>query len=117
MATPEHIETPPVSQGVQQTPEGFSPEVEKQFHEFKIQPTPTAPQQVQDDQGNVIAQPTQTVDPNQPTQTVPQPLEVIAAWKKEPATSSKKWLGVFWDRVIKVANNLGKRIVVGGKEK
>lgn len=75
-----------------------------------VQPvTSPQPQVVQDDQGNTILAPAGEEVVN----VLYTPAQIKEA-ESDPVESSRHWLGVFWERVIKWALLFGKKVIYGG---
>lgn len=115
-ASPEY-EPKPIPKEIVETIDRFDPEVEKQLQDIGAQVQPQAPQQVQDDQGAVIAQPIPTPVGSTPLPTIQIPVDQTQAttMSQGNVTDSNTWLGVLVLRKIKIAVIKGLQIIVGPK--
>lgn len=98
---------PDTNPEIQEYPD--APEIPAHIEKAGVQVVPSVPASLQDDQGQVVAQSVGNAPPIQ----IPADPKVIQGWATGSPSSSLTWLGVFWERVIKKAILLGRKVVVG----
>ena len=101
-------QTPP--KGVEVHPEDIS--IPEALEKGGVKPIPSQPKPVQDDSGQVLAQP-QPAQSQVPTVSIPYDEETLHKWSKGSTSDARTWLAVFWERFILKAVRGGWRMVFG----
>lgn len=110
MAFPEHEtqaslpeQTPEVSHYPEQV------EIPAYIEQGGVQPVPNHPSSLQDPQSGMTVAQNMTM---QPAVVIPADPQTLRTWSKGSSSSSQTWLGVFWERVVKRALLLGRKVTV-----
>lgn len=110
MAAPEYepqASLPEQNPEVMQYPEQI--EIPAYIEKGGVQPVPNHPASLQDPQSGVTVAQNMTM---QPAVVIPADQQTLRTWSKGSPSSSQTWLGVFWERVVKRALLLGRKVTV-----